>query len=58
LWVNVTHGAWVQGGSTIAQQYAKEAYVGKERTLTRKLREVRVAYRLEQTIGKKKVLEN
>jgi penicillin-binding protein 1A len=58
LWVNVTHGAWVQGGSTIAQQYAKEAYVGKERTLTRKLREVRVAYRLEQTLGKKKVLEN
>jgi penicillin-binding protein 1A len=58
MWVNFTHGAWVQGGSTIAQQYAKEAYVGKERTLSRKLREVRVAYRLEHTLGKKKVLEN
>jgi penicillin-binding protein 1A len=58
LWVNFTHGGWVQGGSTIAQQYAKEAYVGKERTLSRKFKEVRVAYRLEQTLGKKKVLEN
>jgi penicillin-binding protein 1A len=55
---NVREGALVQGGSTITQQYAKNAYVGNERTLSRKIREIRVAYRLEQSLSKKKILED
>lgn len=57
LWVNFRRGAWVQGASTISQQYAKDAYVGKERSLSRKLKEVRVASRLERSLGKKEILE-
>ena len=33
LWANVVKGEVVQGGSTITQQYVKNAYVGKKRTL-------------------------
>ncbi|MDQ4149904.1 MAG: PBP1A family penicillin-binding protein [Actinomycetota bacterium] len=57
LWVNMQHGAFVQGGSTISQQYAKDAYVGRERTLARKWEEVKVARQLERRLGKEKVLE-
>ena len=36
-------GGHVQGGSTITQQYAKNAYLTQKRTLSRKLREVVIA---------------
>ncbi|HVL50988.1 MAG TPA: transglycosylase domain-containing protein, partial [Actinomycetota bacterium] len=54
---NALDGSFVQGGSTISQQYAKNVYVGNSRSLSRKVREARVAYRLERDLGKNKVLE-
>ena len=54
---NLVSGAMVQGGSTIGQQYAKNVYVGNDRSLSRKIREARVAYRLERELGKDRVLE-
>jgi monofunctional biosynthetic peptidoglycan transglycosylase len=45
-----------RGASTITQQLAKNLWLGEERTLWRKLREVILAHRLEK-LGKKRVLE-
>ena len=53
---NVRAGGVVQGGSTITEQYVKNAYVGNERTYTRKLREAVLAWQLEDRWSKDKIL--
>jgi len=50
-------GKPLQGGSTIAQQYVKQVYVGTERTFLRKLKEAAVAVRLERELSKNQILE-
>jgi penicillin-binding protein 1A len=45
-----------QGGSTLTQQYVKNAYVGKDRTALRKIREAALAVRLEQRLSKEEIL--
>lgn len=57
LWANVVKGTVVQGGSTITQQYVKNAYVGPKRTLWRKIQEANLAYQLEKKYSKNKILE-
>lgn len=52
---NLRAGGVVQGGSTITQQLAK-AYLGPERTLTRKIREAILAFRLESRFDKRTIL--
>jgi len=54
---DVRAGGSVQGGSTITQQYVKNAYVGNKENLFRKAREALVASRLERTYSKKTILE-
>jgi membrane peptidoglycan carboxypeptidase len=49
-------GGVTQGGSTLTQQYVKNAYVGDDRTLVRKLREAALAVRLEQRLDKQEIL--
>ncbi len=49
-------GSQTQGGSTLTQQYVKNAYVGNDRTLLRKLREAALAVRLEQRLSKDEIL--
>src|SRR4051794_32533919 len=49
-------GGNTQGGSTLTQQYVKNAYVGNERTALRKIREAALAYRLEQRLSKDQIL--
>src|SRR5205823_9342601 len=56
LWADVTHHGAVQGGSTITQQFVKNAYVGNERTVTRKLKEAALAWQLEQRWKKDRIL--
>src|SRR4051794_2224917 len=51
-------GGHVQGGSTITQQYAKNAYLTQKRTLSRKLREVVIAQKLDLYYTKDTVLEH
>ena len=46
-----------QGGSTITQQVAKNLLVGDDVTYERKIREVLVASRIEQTLSKAEILE-
>jgi penicillin-binding protein 1A len=54
--LNVEAGTIVQGGSTITQQYVKNAYIDDERTYTRKLREAVLAWQLEDRWSKDKIL--
>src|SRR5258708_3481982 len=48
----------VQGGSTITEQYVKNAYTGNQRSLFRKFREALVAAQVERTYSKSKILES
>ncbi|HEX2052096.1 MAG TPA: PBP1A family penicillin-binding protein [Actinomycetota bacterium] len=52
-----TTGQRLRGASTITQQYVGTAFVGKERTLTRKIREAQLAAQLEREVSKEKILE-
>ncbi|WP_223633137.1 biosynthetic peptidoglycan transglycosylase [Corallococcus sp. EGB] len=45
------------GSSTLSQQLARNLYLGPEQTLSRKLREAVIAERLEETLGKRRILE-
>jgi penicillin-binding protein 1A len=54
---NVRTGAISQGGSTLTQQYVKNAFVGDERTLLRKVREAVIAIQLERDASKDEILE-
>jgi membrane peptidoglycan carboxypeptidase len=56
---NVTGGEIEQGGSTITQQYVRGVLpeVGTERTITRKIKEVLLAIKLEQRLSKTDILE-
>ena len=58
LFSNVRAGGVSQGGSTITQQYAKNAFLTQERTITRKVKEVFIALKMSQTVSKDKILEN
>src|SRR3990170_1818728 len=46
-----------QGGSTITQQLAKVVFLSPERKITRKIREVMLARRLEKELTKEEILE-
>lgn len=57
LWVNVTAGRTVQGGSTLTQQLAKNMYLTSERTLWRKANEALIALILDYRFNKDQILE-
>ena len=46
------------GGSTITQQYAKTAFLTQERTITRKIKELVIAIKLENQLTKDQIFEN
>ena len=54
---NARSGRVEQGGSTITQQLAKNAVVGNDPTLERKLEEAGVALQLERQFSKDEILE-
>ena len=53
---NFQAGRFVQGGSTITQQVAKSLLLTPERKLSRKVRELILAMRLEKNLSKKEIL--
>jgi penicillin-binding protein 1A len=53
---NVTSGEIEQGGSTITQQLVKNRVLGSERNLDRKVREVVLAYRMNEQYTKEEIL--
>jgi len=56
LWADLRGKQYVQGGSTITQQYVKEAYLTRERTLGRKLREAMIARYIDRELPKDEIL--
>ncbi|MBV9842893.1 MAG: PBP1A family penicillin-binding protein [Sphingomonadaceae bacterium] len=50
-------GQRARGGSTITQQVAKNLLVGNQYSVSRKLKEAFLAYRIENTLNKKQILE-
>ncbi|MCU1463527.1 MAG: hypothetical protein JWO37_3602 [Acidimicrobiales bacterium] len=54
---DLRHKRAVQGGSTITQQYVKNVYLGRERTIARKLKEAVIAIKLERKYDKRQILE-
>jgi penicillin-binding protein 1A len=57
LYQDVRGGGAQQGGSTITQQYVKNAYLTSERSLTRKVKEAVLAVKLERELEKDEILE-
>jgi penicillin-binding protein 1A len=55
-WSNLTGGS-TQGGSTITQQLAKFTFLTAERSMTRKARELLIAFWLEAWLSKDEILE-
>jgi penicillin-binding protein 1A len=54
---NVRSGSHSQGGSTITMQVARNYFLSPEKTYTRKVREVLLAFKLERELSKKEILE-
>jgi len=49
--------SFARGASTLTQQLAKNLYLSREKTLTRKLKEVYLALRMEQELTKGRIVE-
>lgn len=54
---NFTNRGIAQGGSTITQQLAKNAFLSQEQTLKRKIQEAMLALEIERKYSKKEILE-
>ncbi|TCS36959.1 penicillin-binding protein 1A [Paucimonas lemoignei] len=54
---NVVAGGHAQGGSTITMQVARVFFLSREKTYNRKIMEILLAYKLESTYSKDKILE-
>lgn len=54
---DIQAGRYVEGGSTITQQLAKNLYFSQEKELTRKIAEVFVAFDLEKNYSKEEIFE-
>ena len=52
----IARGGDVQGGSTITQQYIKILYLNSDQTLTRKFRELFLAYKINKEMSKEEIL--
>jgi len=57
FWDNIEAGRYKRGGSTITQQLAKNAFLSREKTLSRKVKEYFLARRIEKVLPKKRILE-
>ncbi len=56
-WANVATGDRRQGASTITMQVARNFFLSSEKTLTRKLYEVLLAFKIERNLSKDQILE-
>jgi penicillin-binding protein 1A len=56
VWADIRSQDFIQGGSTITQQFIKNQYDEQERTVSRKLREAALAWQLEQRWSKDRIL--
>jgi membrane peptidoglycan carboxypeptidase len=56
LWRDIRAGETVAGGSTITQQYVKNAYLSGDRSLARKIKEAAIAVEIERRYDKDDIL--
>ncbi|MET9432627.1 transglycosylase domain-containing protein [Streptomyces sp. NPDC006551] len=54
--LNTVTGKGKQGGSTITQQYVKNYYLDQDQTVTRKLKEMVIALKVDQRMAKSEIL--
>ncbi len=57
VWADVRAGGFVQGASTITQQLARNAFLSPEKTITRKVNEIILAFELETKYSKDQILD-
>jgi len=55
--VRISSGHWLQGGSTITQQLARNIFLTNNRTFVRKIKEAILALALERKFSKDQILE-
>jgi penicillin-binding protein 1A len=56
VWADLQAKDYVQGASTITQQFVKNTYVKNDRTISRKLKEAALAWQLERRWSKDRIL--
>jgi len=56
-YANLTQGGRRQGASTITMQVARNFFLSSEKTMTRKLYEALLAFKIENNLGKDQILE-
>jgi penicillin-binding protein 1A len=57
MWHNLRTGSPSQGASTITMQVARNFFLSPEKTYTRKLKEVLLAFKIERELTKNQILE-
>ncbi|MFQ5993521.1 MAG: penicillin-binding protein 1A [Acidiferrobacterales bacterium] len=57
MWVNLRTGTPGQGASTITMQVARNFFLSPEKTYTRKLKEILLAFKIERQLTKDQILE-
>lgn len=57
VWVDVTSRSLSQGGSTISQQLIKNSLLTKEKSITRKVKELILTLKLEKNFSKERILD-
>ena len=57
-WSTIRGGEITGGGSGITQQYVKNYYLTQERTITRKIRELFIAVKIDQQMEKDQILQD
>lgn len=57
IFVDITRGSASQGGSTITQQFVRNAILTREKTFTRKIKEIVLAIEIDQKFSKDDILK-
>lgn len=57
LYKNVVSGSFKEGASTISQQLIKNTHLSNDKTISRKLKEIKLTKALEKSYGKNEILE-
>lgn len=57
LYTNITTRSFKEGASTISQQLIKNTHLSNDKTITRKLKEIRLTKQLERKYSKNEILE-
>ena len=56
MWANLLAGEIVSGASTITQQVSRMLFLTREETVSRKLKEAILAFKIERSYTKKEIL--